>query len=190
MVVQLTEAEYSKTKWWKDTKAWIKKIPQELDSKKGAKSLKGWRVFEAETLSAALDAAGDAAGDAALDAAGDAAGDAAWSAAGDAARDAALDAALDAAGDAAWNAAWSAACDAARDAAWSAARDAAGDAALDAAWNAALLAQVKICAGLKLDSKHVRHAEERWEANKRGFRVYCDVNGVLYVYRKKKSEER
>jgi hypothetical protein len=75
--------------------------------------------------------------------------------------------------------------DAARYAAWDAAWDAALDATRDVALDAALLAQIKICAGLKLDKKHVRHAEERWEANKRGYRVCCDINGVLYVYRKK-----
>lgn len=109
MVEKLSEAEYSRTMWWRDTQAWIRRIPQELDSKKGAAPLKKWKVFEAES--------------------------------------------------------------------WAAARDAARD--------AGLLARIKICAGLKLDQKHLKHAEERWEANKRGFRVYCDVNGTLYVYRKK-----
>jgi hypothetical protein len=165
MVEQLSKAEYQKTKWWKDTQAWIKRIPQELDSKKGAKPLKTWKVFEADSW----DAAWTAAEAAARTAAWDAAGYAAWDAAGAAAEAAARDAA----GAAAWAAA--------RDTAWDTARTATGDAAGDAA----LLARVKICAGLKLDAKHVKHAEERWEANKRCFRVWYDVDGVLYVYKKK-----
>jgi hypothetical protein len=52
------------------------------------------------------------------------------------------------------------------------------------------MVSVKICAGLRLDKKHVKHAEERWEANKRGFRVLCDVDGVLYVYKKEDRNRR
>jgi hypothetical protein len=177
MVEQLSKAEYQKTKWWKDTQAWIKRIPQELDSKKGAKPLKTWKVFEADSWDAAWTAAEAAAWDATRTTAWTAARTTAWDAAGAAAWDAAGAAAEAAARTAAGAAAWAAA----RDTAWDAARTAAGDAAGDAA----LLARVKICAGLKLDAKHVKHAEERWEANKRCFRVWYDVDGVLYVYKKK-----
>ena len=70
--------------------------------------------------------------------------------------------------------------DAARDAAWDAARDA----ARDAAWDAALIARVLICQGLKLDKKHIVHAEARWDVWKRGYGLLCDVDGVFYVYKK------
>ena len=161
MMKQLTESEYKKTKWWRDTQAWIGRIPDELDSKKGAKPKKAWRVFEAETWAAARAAAWAAARAAAWDAA--------WVDAWTIARTTAREAARAAAGDAARTIA--------RTTAREAARDAEGD--------AALLARIKVCAGLKLEPKHVKHAEERWEANKRGFRVLCDVDGVLYVYRQK-----
>ena len=146
MVKQLTKSEYENEQWWKDTQAWIAKIPKEFDSKKSIPK-KAWKVFEADSWDAAMDAA--------------------W----DAARDAARDAAWDAARDAAWGTAWVAA----------------RAAAMDAAMDAALLARIKICAGLNIDKKHIKHAEDRWEANKRGFRVWCDVDGVLYVYRKKRG---
>jgi hypothetical protein len=157
MVKQLTKDEYEQTEWWKDTVAWIAKIPEELDSKKPV-PMEGWKVFEADTWSAARDAAASAAG-------------AEWAAAWYAAR-----VARNAAGAVAWSAA--------RDAAASAAGSVAG-AEWDVARDAALLVRIKICAGLDIDKKHVKHAEERWEANKRGFRVWGDLNGVLYVYRKK-----
>jgi hypothetical protein len=100
-------------------------------------------------------------------AARDAAGAAAW-AAGDAAGDAgdaagAAGAAAGAAGDAAWDAAW----------------DAAGDAAGDAA----LLARCLVVSD-KLDSKHMMHAKVRWDVWESGYGLFCDVDGVLYVYRK------
>jgi len=172
---QLTKKEYEQTNWWKDTQKWIAKIPQEIDSKKGSPPLKKWKVFEADTWGAACDAACDVAIDAARGAACDDACDVAIDAAIDAAREAAIDAAIDAARHAA--------SDAARGAAWGAAREA----AIDAAREAGLFARVKICAGLSIDKKHVAHAKERWEANKRGFRVLCDVNATLYVYRKKEA---
>jgi len=53
MVEQLSKAEYQKTKWWKDTQAWIKRIPQELDSKKGAVVVKRVKKSEAETWAVA-----------------------------------------------------------------------------------------------------------------------------------------
>jgi len=133
-----------------------------------------WKLFENRDAAgdAAWAAAGDAAWDAAWAAAWNAAGDAAWAAAGDAARAAARDAARDAA----------------RAAARNAARDAAGDAAWAAAWNAAggaaLIAQVLICRGLKLDKKHIVHAEARWDVWKRGYGLLCDVDGIFYVYKK------
>jgi hypothetical protein len=115
-----------------------------------------------------------------------AAGDVARAAAWDAARAAAGDAARAAAGDAAWDAARAAAGDVARAADWDAVGAAAGDAAWDAAWDAALQARIIICKGLKLDKKHIDHAKARWDVWKRGYGLYCDVNGTLYVYGVKK----
>jgi hypothetical protein len=132
--------------------------------------VKSWKIFYGKTWAAARDAARDAARAAAGDAAGKAARDAAWKAAGDAARAAAGAAARAAAGAAAWNAA--------RDAAW--------NAAWAAAWAAALISRIIICKGLPLDAKHIRHAKARWNVWKRGYGLYCDINGVLYVYAKEK----
>jgi len=142
----------TQTQWLEDTEAWIKCIPDELDSLPSIPE-KGWKVFEANTLDAAQIAA----------------------------RNAAMDAAL----NTAQNAAWNAALDAAQIAARNDALDAAWNAARNAALDARLFATIRMCAGLNLDKKHIQYVEERWEANKRGYRVYCDVSGVLYVYRKK-----
>jgi hypothetical protein len=108
-----------------------------------------------------------------------AAGAAAWSAAGDAARDAARsaarsaagDAARSAAGDAAWSAAWSAAGDAARSAAWAAAR------------SAALEARMVLIDDLgTVPPHHRQHSRDRWSVYQKGYWLYGDVGGVLYVY--------
>jgi len=83
------------------------------------------------------------------------------------------DAARDAAGVAAGVAAW--------DAAGVAARDAAGV----AAWDAATYSRVTfICDGLKLEQEHRVHVKKRMEVWQKGYGLYCDVNGVLYVYKK------
>jgi hypothetical protein len=127
----------------------------------------------------------DAARDAVRAAAGDAAWGAAWEAARDAARGAAWDAvrgaAWEAARDAAWGAVRDAAWGAARRAAWEAARDAARDAAWDAARDAALMAQ---CFVAELTGKHFDHAKLRWSIWEAGYGVYCDVDGILYCYKK------
>ena len=83
---------------------------------------------------------------------------------------------LDAAVSAARSAARSAAGSAAGSAAWSAAWSASGS----AAWDAEVYAQVKIIP--RVPKKHVKYMEERMLAWKRGYGVYCDVNGVLYCY--------
>ena len=104
--------------------------------------------------------------------------DAAWDAARDAARDAAWDAARDAGRNAASNAAEDAAEDAARNAAWYAAEDAAED--------AALMVRLLVVSDLKHKGKkkHEAHAKARMEVWKKGYGLYCDVNGKLYVYAK------
>ena len=78
-----------------------------------------------------------------------------------------------------------AAWDAARAAAGDAAGDAAGAAAWAAAWDAALYSRgIFICDGLKLAEKHKTHIKKRMEVWQKGYGLYCDVNGVLYVYNK------
>lgn len=79
--------------------------------------------------------------------------------------------------------------DAARDAAYIAARAAAWDANRDvvddATHSAALyVCCVHICDGTALDKKHIRHAKERWRVWQKGYGLVCDVNDVLYVYKK------
>ena len=146
-------------KWWTDCEGWVATLKDIAWLKPDGKPNKEWELFETRA------------------AAGDAARDAAW----DAARDAAWDAARNAAWDAARNAARNAAGDAARDAAW----DADGDAAWDAAWDAALYAQVIfICDGLKLQDSHKVHIKKRMEVWQKGYGLYCEINGVLYCYKK------
>jgi hypothetical protein len=62
-------------------------------------------------------------------------------------------------------------------------RDAARDAARNAAGDAALLSRCIVVAD-KLDPKFMKHARARWAVWKSGYGLVCDVNGVLYVYRK------
>ena len=110
-----------------------------------------------------------AAWDAAWDAELDAARYAAWNAASNAARYAASNAARNAALISAWNAAW--------DTAW--------DAERDAAWDAALYAGICIiCADLPIEQKHIDHIRRRWSVWEAGYGVLCDVDGVLYCYRR------
>ena len=115
--------------------------------------------------------------------------DAAW----DVALDAAWDVVRGAALDAAWDVVRDAALDAARDAAWDVALDAALDAAMDAtrdvswnaAWDAALYAGICIiCADLPIEQKHIDHIRRRWSVWEAGYGVLCDVDGVLYCYRR------
>ena len=77
--------------------------------------------------------------------------------------------------DAAWDAARDAACDAAWDAARAAARDAAGDAVL---YGRALVSE------WNFESKHRTHIKQRMEVWQKGFGLLCDVDGVLYVYKR------
>jgi len=79
-----------------------------------------------------------------------------------------------------WDTTW----DTARNATWDTTWDATWDAAWAAAWDAAILSRVHICTGLKLAKKHIDHANARWDVWKRGYGLCCDVDGVLFVYRK------
>jgi len=147
--------------WWVKTQKLIKQIEKIKWFDNHAKPLKAWKLFET----------------------GDAARAAAWSAARAAAGAAAWSAAWSAAGAAAWSAAKAAA----RAAAWSAARAAAGAAAWSAARAAAgaaeLLARMYV-SEFDSDNKHYQHALKRWEVYERGYGVYCDINGELYVYKR------
>jgi hypothetical protein len=103
----------------------------------------------------------------------------------DVARDAARNAARDAAGDVVGNAARNAARDAAGDVVGNAARDVAWDVAGDVAGNAArdarLMAQ---CLIAELTGAHLAHSKLRWSIWESGYGVYCDVNDILYCYKK------
>lgn len=54
----------------------------------------------------------------------------------------------------------------------------------DAALDAVLLASILVCDGINLDERHAVHARARWDVWMRGFGLLCDVDGVLYVYRR------
>jgi hypothetical protein len=55
-------------------------------------------------------------------------------------------------------------------------------AAMDAAMAAALWARVLVCDGLPIAQKHIDHAAARMDVWRKGYGLYCDVDGVLYVY--------
>lgn len=70
--------------------------------------------------------------------------------------------------------------------AWSAARSAARSAALSAAWSAAesaaLMACMHVTSDLNIEQRHRDYTTARWAVLQRGWRLYGDVDGVLYVY--------
>ena len=65
-----------------------------------------------------------------------------------------------------------------RAAAWSAARA--------AAWDASVFARMLVCLDLKMDVKHLIHLNARMQVWRKGYGLLCDVNGILYVYKKVK----
>lgn len=98
---------------------------------------------------------------------------------------AAWNVACDAALETAWNAAWDAARDVSRDAALDAAWKAARNAAMDTEWDAATYAVICIiCADLPIDQHHIAYVRRRWSVREAGYGVLCDVDGVLYCYRR------
>ena len=123
-----------------------------------------WRVFD--TRAATRGAARAAAGGAAWAAARDAAWDAAWAAMGGNTV------------NAAWDAAWSDV----YHTTWNAVENTTLD-ALDATRDATLMMRVLITSDLNVDEKHRAHARARWDVWKRGYGLWGDVNGALYVYR-------
>jgi len=169
------EKAMQKTLWRLDLDAVeqvIEKIKEIKYFQPDGKPLESWHVSTGKTWEEAREAAEKTSEEDALNTIGNAARRAAGDTAGDAARDVAWDAAWDAAGRAAGDAAG----DAARDAAWGAAWDATGD--------AALLARVKLS---KIKGKHLKHVEEHMQVWKKGYALYCDINGKLYVYAKQKK---
>lgn len=159
-----------------------------IDEVKGIKwfSQKGpidpaWRAFTAPTWDSAWASARDSAWDSARASALDSALDSAWASARDAARASAWDAARDSAWESARASAWDAALASALASAWESARDAAQDAAL-------YVVTTGVCADLPIDQKHRDHVQTRMDVWRRGYGVYCDVDGVLYVYGIKKEE--
>jgi hypothetical protein len=161
-----------KPKWLTNAEKFVKEI---VDAKWfcNGKLPKTKKIKMFEARSSARSSARDAVGAAAWDAAWDAARDAVWAAA----RDAAWDAARSAVGDAVG----AATRDAVGAAAWDAARSAVGDAARSSARDAELMAQCLIAG---LTGKHFDHAKLRWSIWEAGYGVYCDVNGILYCYKK------
>jgi hypothetical protein len=167
-------------------------IPKMPFFKPDGKPKKEWKIFYGDTWDAAYDAASGAAWDAAYDAARGAAYGAAYDAGYDAAYDAARGAAYDAASGAAYDAAYDAARGAAYDAARGAAYGAAYDAGYDAASDAALMSDYLMTSDLKFKdkAKHLKHVLARWEVWQKGYGLFCDVDGVLYMYAaKSKSPE-
>ena len=77
---------------------------------------------------------------------------------------------------------------AAWDAAWDAARDfaryAAQDAAVDAAGDAALLVMCTVAFFYDPENRHYKYAQSRMDVWRRGYGLLCDIDGVLYVYKK------
>ena len=42
----------------------------------------------------------------------------------------------------------------------------------------------------KMKKEHVKHIKGRWEVWTKGYGLYCDVNGVLYVYAPEKYKPK
>ena len=149
---------YALPEWWQGAMRFVAEdIPSIPWMHNDGQPLETWRV--SPSWAAAIDAGGSAG----------------WKAARDAATDAARSAAIDARRSAARSAA--------RGAAWDAARIAARGAAWDAAWDAALYQQViHICGDLDIDESHRQHARDRWQVWQKGYGLYCEVGGTLYVY--------
>jgi hypothetical protein len=131
-----------------------------------------WEMFYGNTLEAARDTASATADVTAMHVARDAAWDAAWDAARGAGRGAAWDAAMDAAQDAV--------------------REAAGNAVLDAPWDAALMAGYLVVGDLDFEGKdeYLKQALARWEVWQKGYGLFDNINGRLYVYARTPADLR
>lgn len=126
------------------------------------------KVFE--TWDVAMDAAMGAAMKADWDAAVDSVWDAMWYATLSAARNTAMDAAMDATWSATWDVVW-------YDAIW--------DVIKAAAWTTAYYCSMfYVCGDLKIAEKHREHIRKRFEIWQHGYGVFCDVNGIIYAYKR------
>lgn len=105
----------------------------------------------------------------------------------------ALDATWCAVRDADWFAAWNATKHAALNDTKYAAFKIAWDTAMDAAWDVIKVADMDValyctmfCAlgDLKIDENHREHIRKRFEIWQHGYGVLCDVNGIIYAYKK------
>jgi hypothetical protein len=64
-------------------------------------------------------------------------------------------------------------------------------AARDAAWDSSLECRmVAVCSDLAVDDTHREHIKLRMDIWRAGWAVFCDVNGVLYVYGIKKDGDK
>jgi len=162
---------------------WLRKTQKFLNSLNKVKWFENhgsvdpkWKIFEtrAEARDAKCDTARNAwyiAFNVIIDVARNAAADAAYDATRDAARFRVYDAVYDA-----WKVTYSAVRNATNDLAYFTAKEAARD--------AVLMARLLVCDGLNLDPKHLQQAKDRWKVWTRGYGLFADVDGVLYVYKK------
>lgn len=171
-------------------------IPKVNFFKPDGKPRKEWKIFYGKTwdaargaaLYAAQNAEWGAARHAALVAAQGAADEVGWRIEWIGAWVATWYAALDAAWDAVEYAADSTKSDREEDMARAAAWSSAQNFLSDAAWDAAIYSDFIIVSGLEFrdKAKHKKHVEARWEVWRKGYGLLCDVDGVLYVYCKRK----
>jgi hypothetical protein len=160
---------YPLPEWWQASQRFIlEEIPAVRWLTQHDEPLPKWRVSLAPTLDRARDQARDQVWNQVWNQAG--------RQAGHQARNQALDQARDQARAEAWNQARVEAWTQAGHQAWAEALDQAG-------YDAALYTVTHhICADLPLDQCHHAHAAARWEVWTRGWALYGEVDGVLYVY--------
>ena len=72
----------------------------------------------------------------------------------------------------------------ARRAVFSAVWNAPGGGQFDRQADAGLFARALMCAHPEDIKKHIAHARARWDVWQRGYGLYCDLGGELFVYRK------
>ena len=134
-----------------------------------------WRVFYGDTWAFARASAWDSAWASAMASARVSARDSAWDSARASAR------------ASAWDSTWASARDSARDSARASARASAWDSTWDSTRDFSLMACLVIVSDLDYPDKekHEKHVKSRIEVWKKGYGLFCDVDGVLYVYAKK-----
>jgi len=133
-----------------------KEIPNTKFFKRDGKPKKEWKIFYGKDWNAARDSARASALASARASARDSARASAW--------------------DSALASAWASARASARASAWASARA--------SAWDSSLLASFIVVSDLdfKDKEKHLAHVKARWEVWQKGYGLFCDMDGVLYVY--------